>query len=57
MYVTRDHDPQKTISFDYTEGNLWESENEYMILVYYRALGGRYDQLIGLTRFDSMTGR
>ena len=57
MYVTRDRDPQKAISFEYTEGNLWETENEYMILVYYRPLAGRADELIGITRFDSMTGK
>ncbi|MBA4167182.1 MAG: DUF5103 domain-containing protein [Chitinophagaceae bacterium] len=57
MYVTRDRDLKKAISFEYTEGNLWETENDYMILVYYRALAGRYDQLIGLTRFNSMTGK
>lgn len=57
LYVTRDRDAKRTISFESTEGNLWETENEYMILVYYRALGGRYDQLIGVSRFNSMTGK
>ncbi len=53
LYVTRDRDPKKTISFNDTEGNLWETENDYMILVYYRALAGRYDQLIGYAGFNS----
>ena len=44
-------------SFDETEGNYWETENEYTILVYYRSLGGRYDELVGLTRVNSLTGR
>jgi hypothetical protein len=57
LYVTRDRDPKRTISFEYTEGNLWETENDYMILVYYRALAGRYDQLIGLTRLNSLAGK
>jgi len=57
MYITRDRGPKKNISFDYTEGNLWETENEYMILVYYRALAGRADELIGLTRFNSLPGK
>ncbi len=30
-----------------TEGNYWETENEYTILVYYRAIGGRHDELVG----------
>lgn len=54
MYVTIDHnDRKRTPSFTYTEGNLWETENEYMILVYYRPLAGRADELIGMTRFTS----
>jgi len=56
LYVTRDRDPQKAISFEFTEGDLFETENDYMILVYYRALAGRADELIGLKRFNSMTG-
>lgn len=31
-----------------TEGNYYETENEYLILVYHRAFGERYDQLIGM---------
>ena len=30
-----------------TEGSYWQTENEYQVYVYYRPLGGRYDQLIG----------
>ena len=30
------------------EGNYFQTENEYMILVYYRPPGGRYDQLVGM---------
>lgn len=44
-------------SFDFTEGNYWETENNYMILVYYRALGGRADELIGITQLNSLAGR
>ncbi len=29
------------------EGSHFETENEYEVLVYYRALGSRYDQLVG----------
>lgn len=29
------------------EGSYWETENEYLILVYQREWGGRYDRLIG----------
>lgn len=58
MYVTTDNDDPKHIaSFAETEGNLWESENEYTILVYYRPLAGRVDELIGLTRLNSLVTR
>ncbi|MDR0794893.1 MAG: DUF5103 domain-containing protein [Tannerella sp.] len=32
-----------------TEGNFFQTENEYTILVYYRPIGGRFDRLIGKT--------
>lgn len=58
MYVTIDaDDPKRRASFEETEGNLWETENEYMILVYYRALAGRADELIGYTRLNSLVVR
>jgi hypothetical protein len=57
-YVTVDRrDPNRQASFDFTEGNHLETENDYMILVYYRALGGRTDQLVGLLKFNSLSSR
>jgi hypothetical protein len=57
-YATFEHARDKNIfTFDETEGNYWETENNYTILVYYRPLGGRYDQLVGLSRINSLTGR
>ncbi len=41
----------------YTEGDFWETENNYTILVYYRALAGRYDELVGYTVVNSLNGR
>jgi len=29
------------------EGSYWQTENEYEVYVYYRAVGERYDKLIG----------
>lgn len=40
-----------------TEGNWWETENNYTILVYYRPLGGRSDQLIGIRTLNSLEER
>lgn len=58
MYITVDaNDPKKAASFETTEGNLWETENEYMILVYYRPLAGRADELIGIARLNSLVRR
>ena len=57
-YVTIDKkDPKRRAGFEITEGNLWESENEYMILVYYRELAGRADRLIGVGRVNSLVVR
>lgn len=57
-YATVDrNDKKRAASFDFTEGNYWESENNYTILVYYRQLGGRADELVGVTTINSLTGR
>ena len=37
-----------------TEGNFFQTENEYTILVYYRPMGGRFDRLIGKTTIRNM---
>ncbi len=46
-----------TLSTELTEGNWWETENAYTILVYYRTLGGRHDELVGMLRMNSLTNR
>lgn len=57
-YVTIDQDNKKrAASYEFTEGNFWDTENDYMILVYYRALAGRADELVGVTHVNSLTGR
>ena len=48
---------KKVLSFDATEGNYSEAENDYTILIYYRSLGGRFDQLVGVARVNSLSGR
>jgi hypothetical protein len=55
-YITKERN-NKAISYEETEGNYWESENEYTILVYYRSLGGRADELVGIAKINSLTGR
>lgn len=42
--------------FDMTpvEGNWYETENQYTVLVYYKPFAGRYDQLVGVTTIHTM---
>lgn len=35
------------------DGNFWETENDYTVLVYYRDLGARYDRIIGMGAANS----
>lgn len=57
-YVTIDqNDPKRAASYESTEGNFWDTENDYMILVYYKQLAGRADELVGITHVSSLTGR
>jgi hypothetical protein len=57
-YLTRD-DNNKTAPTqnEQTGGNLWETENDYTILIYYRSLAGRHDELIGFTTINSLSSR
>lgn len=52
FYVLRDKDG--IIDVSQTEGNFYEAENTYLILVYYHPLGARYDELVGLGRVNSL---
>jgi hypothetical protein len=56
VYITRNADGSDP-SFQYTEGNFQETESNYTILVYYRPLGGRADELVGFTRVNSVVAR
>lgn len=57
-YATVDrNDRKRTASFEFTEGNHWETENDYIILVYYRPLAGRADELVGVGLVNSVANR
>ena len=56
IYIAKDK-KTKQLSTDITEGNWWETENNYTVLVYYRELGGRADELIGITQVNSIANR
>jgi len=47
LYVTK-KDQQSTASPAAIEGNFFQTENEYRVMVYFRPMGGRYDRLIGV---------
>ena len=51
QYVIRKDDG--TLDADYFDGNHFATQNDYLILCYFREFGGRYDRLIGTTTFTS----
>ena len=54
-YIAVDkHDPSKRTEL---EGDYWETENIYTVLVYYRSFTDRSDQLIGISRIGSRSDR
>lgn len=46
--------PDGTIEPGYISGNFEKTENDYQVLVYFRDLGARYDQIIGLGSANSI---
>lgn len=53
-YVTKTENEKKPVAETAdTEGNFSETENTYTILVYYRSLSDRTDQLVSLVTIDS----
>jgi hypothetical protein len=49
-------DPKRQPLNEFTEGNYWDTENNYTILVYFRPIAGRADELIGYTVVNSLDG-
>jgi hypothetical protein len=54
-YVTLTDKKQAGVfpSLENTEGNYWGTENDYMVLVYFRSFGARSDELVGFTKITS----
>ncbi len=48
---------QAPISVAETDGNYWETENNYTILVYYRSFSDRSDELVGIYTINSRAAR
>jgi len=47
LYITK-KDDQSSAGTAAIEGNFFQTENEYRIMVYFRPMGGKYDRLIGV---------
>ncbi|WP_299228550.1 DUF5103 domain-containing protein [uncultured Psychroserpens sp.] len=47
-------DPKGNLDEGLISGNYWQTENNYKVLVYYRDLGARYDELIGFGEASSV---
>lgn len=45
-------DDGSQVSTQRTHGNFYQTENEYIILVYYRPIGSRYDRLVGYRKLS-----
>ena len=53
-YILRDMQGVNPMNdFTETEGNHWETENNYSIMVYYRPPGARHDHIIGFGAVNS----
>ncbi|MES2776236.1 MAG: DUF5103 domain-containing protein [Bacteroidota bacterium] len=53
-YATMDRRAGSSPVFKHTEGNNWDTENNYTALVYFRGFGGRADELIGTITVNSL---
>ncbi|MEL7159166.1 MAG: DUF5103 domain-containing protein [Bacteroidota bacterium] len=45
--------PADRLSYEDTEGSYDETENDYLALIYWRPIGGRYDRLVGTAVLNS----
>jgi hypothetical protein len=53
-YVTKDNKNKNArADASLTDGNYWETENEYSVLFYYRSFSSRHDELVGITTINS----
>jgi len=54
IYVTKPiNNPNAPSNTSVTEGDYWETENDYTVLVYYRSLNNRYDELVGVKTINT----
>lgn len=53
IYVTVPTDKKAPYDASALEGDWYETQNEYTVLVYYRPFGARYDRVIGIAKYIS----
>jgi hypothetical protein len=57
-YLTQDNKRKNALAdVSQTDGNYWETENEYTVYVYFRSLSGRHDELVGVATINSRSAR
>jgi hypothetical protein len=57
-YVTKDKTNKNAKATTLlTEGNDWQTENNYTVFIYYRSFIGRYDELVGYTTVNTRFGK
>ena len=51
-YYALSNGPGDIPDWEITEGNWYQTNNQYHVILYYRPFGGRYDQVIGYSRLS-----
>ena len=54
-YTFATKETNDNINTNDVNGSFYETENEYTVLVYFRALGARFDRIIGMGKANSIT--
>ena len=44
---------EKKVDFEKIEGSSYETENDYLFLVYYKKFGGLYQQLVAIEKYNT----
>jgi len=57
-YVTREmNDLKGKATATQTDGDYWETENVYTVLVYYQSFSDRHESLVGVATINSRTNK
>jgi len=56
-YMAKDRTTGAKADPTLTEGSFWETENDYVVLVYYRSINDRSDELVAVSQLNTRAGR